>query len=161
MDTNSPIKKWSQLQHINVYVSSAGKTAGTIQDFYFKPESNGVDGFQVRTRLGDILTLPISKIQKFTDDAVVIETEQMLGRRPSPYPLGSSLFGNKVEDEKGNELGTISGISLNTEPIVATRVAAFELNDSHGRDKSFSADAIVHYEKNLFTLQDQFARNLK
>ena len=161
MDTNSPIKRWSQLQNIQVYVSSAGKTAGTIQDFYFKPESTGVDGFQVRTRLGDTLTLPISKIQKFTDDAVVIETEQMLARRPSPYPLGSSLIGDKVEDEKGNEIGTISGVLLNTEPIVATRVAAFELSDGRGRSKSFSADAIVRYENDLFTLQDQFARNLK
>ncbi|HEY4386385.1 MAG TPA: PRC-barrel domain-containing protein [Ktedonobacteraceae bacterium] len=160
MDTSSPVKKWSQLQNIKVYVSSAGKTAGTIEDFYFKPESNGVDAFQVRSRLGDLFTLPISKIQKFTDDALVIETEQMMGRRPSPYPLASSLIGNKVQDEKGNEIGTISGILLNTEPIVATRVAAFELS-GNDRGKSFSADAIVHYEKNLFTLQDQFARNLK
>jgi sporulation protein YlmC with PRC-barrel domain len=162
MDTSGPIKKWSQLQNIKVRVPSAGKTVGTVEDFYFKSESTGVDALLVRTRLGDAYTLPIIKIHQIESDEVTIDNEQMLSRRPSPYPLGSSLIGNKVQDEKGNDIGTIGEIFLNVEPVVATRVAGFELNgNGRSRGKTFSSDAIVRYEDNLFILQDQFARKLK
>ncbi len=162
MDTHGPIRKWSQLHNIKVSIPSAGKVAGIVEDFYFKPESTGVDAFLVRTRLGDALNLPISKIKEFGTDTVVIESEQMLGRRLSPYPLASSLLGSKVQDESGREIGTISEILLNIEPAIATRVAGFELSgNDRGQGKVFSADAITRYENNLFILQDQFARKLR
>jgi len=162
MDTNGPIRKWSQLRNIKVRIPSAGITVGIVEDFYFKPESTGVDGLLVKTRLGETFLLPISKIHHFEGDAVTIDSEQMLGRRLSPYPLGSSLIGNVVQDEKGKDIGTISDILVSVEPAITMRVTSFELK-GNGREqgKTFSADAIIHYKNQQFTLQDQFARKLK
>lgn len=162
MSDDKAIRKWSELQHIRVFVPSTGRSMGTVEDFYFKPASTGIDGLLVRTRLGDTLFLPTSSIQEFQHDAIIIANEQMLGKRPSPFPLGSSLIGNKVQDEKGNDLGTIGEIFIGTEPPIATRVISFELtSNGHGRPKGFTSDAVINYQPNLFVIQNQISKRLR
>ncbi len=162
MDNNKAIRKWSEMNRLAVFVPREGKTVGTVEDFFFKVDTNAVYALRVRTRVNGDLALPVTAIKTIGTDTLTIDNEQMLLRALPPLPSGQSLRGRKVVSEDGAEAGTIGEVTLNTNPPVTLHIAGFELAGARpGHEKSFTADAVVRYEQDAVVIHDRIARRLR
>jgi sporulation protein YlmC with PRC-barrel domain len=163
MDNKSTIRKWSDIYNLAVTIPSEGKTAGIVQDFYFKAETNAVYALLVHTRLSGDLALPVIGIKNVGTNAITIPNEEMLLRALPPLPQGKDLRGSKVVSEDGAEVGTIGEVWLAVDPPISMHIVALELAGGHAsRSRSFSADDVVRYaEDNIVVIYDRIARRLR
>jgi uncharacterized protein YrrD len=147
------------LQGLKVAIPSEGKNAGTVEDFYFQPGTNSIYALSVRTRLAAIKALPANAIKDIVNDAVIIDSEQMLTTRIPSFPLGSSLLHSAVKGENDKEAGTIAEILIGTVPINALRIVGYEMADTSNhrsnRRKTLNADAVLHYDEKLIIIDNQ------
>jgi uncharacterized protein YrrD len=159
MPNEKHMRKWSELHGLKVAIPSEGKNAGTVEDFYFQPGTNSIYAFRVRTRLAGMKALPANVIKDIVNDAVIIDSEQMLTTRIPPFPLGSSLLNSAVKGENDKDIGVIAEILIGTVPINALRVVGYEVADaSNHRSKQrkvLSADAVLHYDEKVIFIDNQ------
>ena len=152
METRNYLK-WSELQGKPVKIPTQGLTAGTIEDFYFEPDTQSIDSLLVRTRVNGDFALPATSIKTISADGVTIPNEQMMTRTLPPLPLGSTLPAHKIINEKGKDLGKVSEVWLGINPPVALRIAGVEVADTRSRAKRFNSDAIQQYTDDTITVQ--------
>jgi uncharacterized protein YrrD len=159
MPNEKHVRKWSELHGLKVAIPSEGKNAGTVEDFYFQPGTNSIYAFSVRTRLAGMKALPANVIKDIVNDAVIIDSEQMLTTRIPPFPLGSSLLNSAVKGENEKDIGVIAEILIGTVPINALRVVGYEVVDASNhrskRRKVLSADAVLHYDEKAIFIDNQ------
>ncbi len=163
MPNEKNIRKWSELHGLKVAIPSEGKNAGTVEDFYFQPGTNSIYALSVHTRLAGINALPANAIKDIVNDAVIIDSEQMLTTRIPPFPLGSSLLNSAVRSESDKEVGVIAEILIGTVPINALRVAGYEVTDNSKRSNRreiLSADAVLHYDEKVIVIDNQTVSRL-
>jgi uncharacterized protein YrrD len=92
-------------------------------------------------------------------------TEEKHDGRLPVLPLGQSLLSYRVLSEKGNVVGSIGNILLDTSRPVALHITAFELSGGlrdriTGRHPTFSANEIVRYGEDVIVIIDQAAKRL-
>ena len=157
MPNQKNIRKWSELQGLKVALPSEGKNVGTVEDFYFQPGTNSINALSVRTRLTGIKALPSNVIKEIVNDAVIIDSEQMLTKRIPPYPLGSSLLNCTVKGENDKGTGTIAEILIGTVPTNALRVVGYEVVEGNRskRSKVLDADAVIQYDEKVIVIDNQ------
>src|SRR5437660_484840 len=112
MNNNETLRKWSELRGMTVAIPSEGRIAGTVVDFYFKPETNYVDALCVRTRLLGDFALPATGISSIGKDSITIPNAQVLLRVLPPFPKGETLLSRKVIGEHGADLGTVADVLI-------------------------------------------------
>src|SRR5437016_2744639 len=115
MDNNLSIRRWSEFRNLAVVALDTKIKVGTVDDFYFEPETNAVRGLRVKTALSGYRALPanfINEIKKdvITTDSAVMVIEEDHDRRLSQLPLGHSLLSRKVIGENGRVVGTVGNI---------------------------------------------------
>src|SRR5579875_2263291 len=158
MNGKNSFRKWSELRGIAVTIPSEGKRAGTVEEFYFDPESNEVYALYVNVGVYGYRALTTNVTSTIERDAITIANDQMLidpahdGRLPVLHK-GHELLTFKVKDEKGKLVSTVSDVVLATYPPVALRVALFEL--ANGR--TIDANGIAVYERDAIVLMAQAA----
>ncbi len=164
MPNEKNIRKWSELHGLKVAIPSEGKNAGTVEDFYFQPGTNSIYALSVHTRLAGIKALPANVIKDIVNDAVIIDSEQMLTTRMPPFPLGSSLLNLAVKGENDKDIGTIVEILIGTVPTNALRVVGYEVEDTSSRRsnrrKVLNADAVLHYDEKVIVIDNQTVSRL-
>jgi uncharacterized protein YrrD len=160
MDNNETIRKWSEIRGLTVTIPAEGRTVGTVVDFYFKPETNYVDAFCVRTRLLGDFALPATGVSSIEQGTVNIPNQQVLLRALPPFPKGESLLSCKVTSERGTQVGTVSDVLIGFRPPVLW-IAAFELTSGTRAHKVLDADDVMEYKENALVVQEQAARSLR
>ena len=159
MQNNPAIMNWSTLYNLPVKIPSEGITIGTVEDFFFKPDTNAIYALRVRLRLIGDRSLPITGIRSIGPDGVVIPSAQMLLERLPSLPTGQSLTSVKIMSESGRDLGVVKEIVLGIEPVVAMRIAGFEMLKQGGRQtQTVGADAIGSYHEGTVFLTDSAAK---
>lgn len=170
MQSNEYIRRWTELRGLAVVIISEGRKAGTLEDFYFDPGTNEVYALRLKTGLFGNKALLSSAINAIGQDAITVNTEEMLteekhdGRLPV-LPLGQSLLSYRVLSEKGNVVGNVGNILIDTSRPVALHITAFELSGGlrdrlTGRYPTFSANEIVRYGEDVIVIIDQAAKRL-
>jgi hypothetical protein len=161
LDSYNSIRNWFDLRGLHVNIPSEGRSAGTVEDFYYKAGTNAIYALRIKIRLSGYIALATSAISTIDKNAVTIASEEMLidesnGGDLMELPLGNNLLGYNVLSESGNSLGTIEGILLATYPPVALRIAAFKLADG----KIFSAEEVTNYGRSELYILDKVAKRL-
>src|SRR5436305_14961423 len=108
-----------------------GKQVGTLEDFYFDPQSNTVPGFVLKTGLFGHKAVLTSTITGFGQDAITTANEDKLiaekeNAELAALPHGTDLLSYKVMSESGTVIGTIGNILLNLNTPGTVSVGAFE-----------------------------------
>ncbi len=164
MESNKAIRKWSAMYKMPVYIPVAGRNAGWVEDFYFKRETNAIYALLISTRVEGERAVPVTGIQEVSENNVSLINEEMMTRSLYQLPLGSTIMGQKVVGENGNEVGTVGDVYVNVARPLAMHIEAFELGRSNGRRPShariFSADDVVSYDENQIVIFDRVARRL-
>lgn len=162
MENNSSIMRWSALHHLPVSIFGQGVTVGTVEDFYFKPDTNAVYALGVRLRLLGDRSLPVTGIRSIGPNGVVIPSAEMLLQRLPPLPTGESLTNAKIMSESGSDLGVVKEVVLGIEPVVAMRIAGFEMLKHNGRQtQTVGADAVGRYHEGAVLLTDSAAKRFR
>ena len=161
MNSYNSIRNWFDLRGLPVNIPSEGRSAGTVDDFYYKVGTNAIYALRVKTGLSGYKALTASAISTIDKNAVTIASQEMLidennGGDLKEFPLGNNLPGYHVLSERGTSLGTIESILLATYPPVALRIAAFQLADG----KTFSAEEVTTYGRNELYILDKVAKRL-
>ena len=161
MDSYNSIRNWFDLRGLPVNIPSEGRSAGTVDDFYYKVGTNAIYALRIKTGLSGYMALAASAISTIDQDAVTIASQEMLidesnGGDLTELPLGNNLPGYHVLSESGNSLGTIESVLLATYPPVALRIAAFQLTGG----KTFSAKEVTTYGRNELYILDKVAKRL-
>ena len=130
MNNNKFIRAWSDLYGLTVV--TAGKRLGTVENFYFEPETNAVRALRINTGILGYRELLASAIKAIELNTITIANEYMLveektdGRLPAAIS-GQSLLSYKVMSEKGKLVGKVSNVLIDTSTPMTLRVVAFEL----------------------------------
>ncbi|HZT99061.1 MAG TPA: PRC-barrel domain-containing protein [Ktedonobacteraceae bacterium] len=160
MSNNEIVRKWSEIRGRTVMLPSEGRAVGTVVDFYFKPETNYVDAFCVRTRLHGDLALPATGISSISKDAITIPNAQVLLKALPPFPKGENLLSHKVTGERGADLGTVGDVLIGFRPPVLW-IAGFEVTKGRHSNKVLDADDVMEYREDGLVIQEQAARSLR
>ena len=159
MQNNPSIMNWSTLHHLPVNIFGQGVTVGTVEDFYFKPDTNAVYALCVRLRLLGDRSLPVTGIRSIGPSGILIPSAEMLLQRLPPLPTGESLANTKIISESGRDLGMVKEIVLGIEPVVTMRIAGFEMLKPNGRQtQTVGADAVGRYNDGTVVLTDSAAK---
>lgn len=155
------IKSWFELRGLPVTIPSEGRRVGTVEDFYYKLETNSIYALRVNIGFLGYRALSASAIQSIGREAVTIASEMMLieeanGGSLTEYPLGSALLSSTVKSESGAALGRVSDILIATDPPVALRISAYRLDNGN----TFTANAVTDYNGDTIFLLDKAARGL-
>ena len=161
MDSYYSIRNWFDLRGLPVNIPSEGRSAGTVDDFYYKVGTNSIYALRIKTGLSGYLALATSAISTIEKNAVTIASQEMLieesnGGDLTELPLGNNLPGYTVLSENGASLGAIENILLATYPPVALRIAAFQLVGG----KTFSAEEVTAYGRSELYILDKVAKRL-
>ena len=163
MENNQAVRRWSEMYKMDVVVPSEGKTLGKVEDIFVKEGTNAVYSLCVRTRLHGDLSLPVTGIIAVEQDRVLVQNARMLARSLPPHARGSQLLSRKLVAAKdGRELGSVKDVFIAVEPVVAMRVAGFEV--LHGSStRTLGADGVAHYndEDNSIIVHDQTAKKIR
>ena len=160
MNNNETIRKWSELRGMTVTLPGEGRTAGTVVDFYFKPETNYIDALCIRTRLLGDFALPATGISSIGKDTIIIPNAEVLLRALPPFPKGETLLSRKVNGERGADLGMVGDVLIGFRPPVLW-IAGFELTKGRGSIKVLDADDVIDYQEETLVVQEQAARSLR
>jgi uncharacterized protein YrrD len=155
------VRSWFELRGLPVTVAGEGRSAGVIEDFYYKLEVNSVFALRVKVGLSGFRLLIPSAIRSIERDAVTIASDMALieeshGGQLSAFPLGSALLSRRVTSENGRSLGSVSDLLLDTSPPVALRIAAFRLDGN----RICSANEVTDYNENGIVILDKAANRL-
>lgn len=155
------IRNWSELRGMPVVIPREGRSAGTVEDFYFKLEINSIYALRVKVGIGGYLILSASAIDTIERAAITIASDSMLIEEANSghlleLPTSSSLLSSVVKSEDGNTLGKVSGIVLATDPPVALRIAAYQLDNG----RQFSANEVTNYDGNVMYILNKAANRL-
>ena len=161
MDNYKTIRNWFDLRGLPVTIPSEGRSAGTVDDFFYKPGSNAIYALRIKSGLSGFKALVASAISTIAMNAVTVASEEMLidesnGGDLIDLPQGNHLLSYRVLSESGNSLGTIENILLATNPPVALRIAAFQLDSG----KIFSAEEVTSYGRGELFILDKVAKRL-
>jgi uncharacterized protein YrrD len=171
MQNGESIRKWSDIKGLAVVLIEEGKKVGTVEDFYFDPQTSGVRALLVKTGLFGHRALLSSAIKAIGLDAVTFSDESMLVEEKSDNqlptsPLGQGLLSYRVLSERGNVIGAVGNILLNISTPSALRVDAFELAGGlgarlTGHYPTFSASRVVRYGQDVIIISDEAAQALQ
>ena len=157
------IRNWSEIRGLPVTIPSEGRRAGTVEDFYFKLEINSIYALRVRsTTFGSgYRALSASAIRSIERGAITIASDTMLIEEANSghlleLPTGSSLLSCIVKSENGDTLGKVGSILVATDPPVALRIAAYQLDNG----KQFSANEVTNYDGNVMYILNKAANRL-
>ncbi len=157
------IRNWSELRGLPVVIPSQGRSAGTVEDFYYKLETNSISALRVKSStFGEgYRLLSASTIRSIERDAVMIPSEVMLipeanSGHLQELPTGSSLLSRVVKNEDGDEVGKVSGVLVATDPPIALRIAAYQLENG----RQFSANEVTDYDGNVIYILNKAASRL-
>jgi uncharacterized protein YrrD len=155
------VRSWFELHGMPVTIPSEGRRVGTVEDFYYKLDTNSIYALRVNTGINGYRLLIASAIQTIGREAVTIESDVMLIREThagniTEYPLGSSLLNSIVKSESGTTLGRVSDILIATDPPVALRISDYKLDNG----STFSANAVTDYGGDTIFILDKAARGL-
>jgi uncharacterized protein YrrD len=161
LDSYNSVRNWFDLRGLPVYIPREGRSAGIVDDFYYKVGTNAIYALRIKTRLAGFKALAASAISSIDQKAVNIVSEEMLidesnGGDLTDLPLGNNLPGYTVLSESGTSLGTVENILLATYPPVALRIAAFQLAGG----KIFYAKEVTDYGRNELYILDKVAKRL-
>lgn len=148
---------WSDLQGKTVQIAGQGRQAGTVEDFFYDPETQSIYALRVKTRLNGQRALLASAISAIESDGVTIANENMLIDESNAghvyhLPLGNQLLGSRVVSEQGSELGTVSALLLGVDPPISLRISSFEVGRPRGR--RISAHALTSIYRDTLTVMD-------
>jgi uncharacterized protein YrrD len=155
------IRNWSELRGVPVVIPSEGRNAGTVEDFYYKLEINSIYALRVNVGIDGYRVLSASAIHSIERASITIASDLMLIEEANSghlvdLPTSSSLLSSIVKSEDGNTLGKVSGILLATDPPVALRIAAYQLDNG----KQFSANEVTDYDGNVIYILNKAANRL-
>ena len=170
MQNSESIRKWSDIKGLAVVSTDAGQKVGTVEDFYFDPQTNSVRALLVKTGLLSHRALMSSNMSGIGTDAVTFADESMLIEEKSDsqlptLPLGQSLLSYRILSEGGSVIGTISNILLDVSIPADLRVEAFELAGGlrdrlTGHHHTFSASRVTRYGRDVVVVPDAVAQAL-
>ena len=154
---------WDDLRGTPVNIAGEGRQAGTIEDFYYDPETQSINALRVSTGFSGHSILLSSAIASIERSGVTIANEHMLIDEANAgpiyqLPLGHSLIGFRVVTEGGRELGTVRNLVLGIYPPVALRISALELGDRRGM--RVSAHEITSIGENELTVIGQVGKEI-
>ena len=157
------IRHWSELRGLPVVIPSQGRSAGTVEDFYYKLETNSIYALRVKSStFGDgARILSASAIKSIERDAITIDNNNMLIAEVNSghlleLPTGSSLISHVVKNEDGDEIGRVGSVLVATDPPVALRIAAYQLENG----RQFSANEVTEYDGNVIYILNKAASRL-
>jgi uncharacterized protein YrrD len=155
------IRNWSELRGLPVVITREGRSAGIVEDFYFKLEINSVYALRVKVGILGYRVLSSSAIKSIERAAVTIASDSMLIEEANSghlleLPTSNTLLSSVVKSEDGNTLGKVSGIVLATDPPVALRIAAYQLDNG----RQFSANEVTNYDGNVMYILNKAANSL-
>ena len=164
-------KNWSNLRGIALVTIDGGTKEGTLDDFYFDPQTAGIRALRVKTGLFGHRALLASSINAIGADAITFAQEEMLIDEKSDallpnMPLGTDLLNYKVLTEGGTVIGSISDIVLDVGNPTRLSVVAYELpsglrNRLIGRHPTFAASQVVRYGRDVIVIPDAVAQALQ
>ena len=164
-------KNWSNLRGIALVTISGGTKEGTLDDFYFDPQTAGIRALRIKTGVFGHRALLASSINAIGVDAITFAQEDMLIDEKSDallpnMPLGTDLLNYKVLTEGGTVIGSISDIVLNVGNPAQLSVVAYELpgglrNRLIGRHPTFAANQVVRYGRDVIVIPDAVAQALQ
>ncbi len=167
---SDPSRKWLDLQGLAVVTIDVGKKVGTLDDFYFDPETNIVPAISIKTGLFGHRALMSGEIKSIGIDAITFSGEDMLiegngSDQLRTLPMGRTLLSYRVLSEGGTVVGSIGNIFLDTSNPTTIRVTAFELsggikNRISGRYPTFSSSRIARYGQDVLVIPDAVAQSL-
>ncbi len=170
MQSNTSLRKWSDLQGLAAVTMDTGQKAGTLDDFYFDPHTATILAFAVKTGVFGHRVLPVSSINAVGQDAITFPGESSLVKENSSAelqaaPTGRGLLSYKVLSEGGNVVGTLGNVTLDTSVPTAIRIASLELAGGlreriSGRYPSFTPEQIVRYGQDVLVILDSVAQSL-
>ncbi len=169
MNHTSSIRNWTEIRGLPIVALDTTLKLGTVEDFYFEPDTNAVRALRVNRGVLGHRAVPANWINTIEPTRITVMNEEMVieeehdGRLPE-LPLGHSLLSYKVVSENGETIGTVSNILLDTQPPIALRVAAYEVIIERGRrsrQKVFSADEVTDYGEDTIYILDQVAKALR
>jgi len=167
MQNNETGKRWSELKGIAIVTIDSGKKVGTLEDFYFEPQSNSVRALYVKTGAFSHRALMASSVNAIGTDAITFGDESLLigekdNAQLATLPLGRTLLTYKVLSEGGTVVGTVGNIVFDVSVPTNLRVTAFELagglrNKFSGHYPSFSSTQVVRYGEDVLVIPDTVA----
>lgn len=171
MQNTSNIRKWSEFKGQAAVALDNGKKVGTIEDFYFEPQTSAIYALQIKTGLFGHRALPLTHIKAFGVDAITFDSEQNLtkeekGSHLETLPLASALNQYRVLSEGGTVVGTIGNILLEVIDPSQLRLAGFELvgglrEKLSGHHHTFGANQVVSYGHDVIVIPDAVAQTLQ
>lgn len=155
------IRNWSELRGLPVVITREGRSVGTVEDFYFKLEINSIYALRVKVGILGYRILASSAIRTIERAAVTIASDSMLIEEANSghlleLPTSNTLLSSVVKSENGAVVGKVSGILLATDPPVALRIAAYQLDNG----RQFSANEVTDYDGNVMYILDKVANRL-
>src|SRR5205823_14210511 len=78
MDSYNSIRNWFDLRGLPVTIPSEGRSAGTVDDFYFKVGTNAIYALRIKTGLSGFKALAASAISNIEQNAVNVASQDML-----------------------------------------------------------------------------------
>ena len=157
------IRNWSELRGMPVMIPGEGRSAGTVEDFYYKLETNSIYALRVKSvTFGyGYRVLSTSAIGSIERASITVASDMMLIPEANSghlleLPTSSSLLSGVVKSENGDVVGKVSGILLATDPPVALRIAGYRLDNG----KRFSANEVTEYDGNVMYILNKVASGL-
>jgi uncharacterized protein YrrD len=171
MQNGESIRKWSDIKGLAVVIIEEGKKVGTVEDFYFDPQTSAVRALLVKTGLFGHRALLSRAISAIGVDAITVSDESMLVEEKSDsqlptLPFAQRLLSYRVLSEDGNVIGTVRDLLLDISTPSALRVEAFELADGlgarlTGHYPTFSASRVVRYGQDVLVISNEAAQALQ
>jgi uncharacterized protein YrrD len=156
------IRNWLELRGLPVVITREGRSVGTVEDFYYKLETNSIYALRIKVGVLGYRALSASAISTIERASVTIASDSMLieeanGGHLTELPMSGNLFASVVKSENGDTLGKVKAILLATDPPIALRIAAFQLDNG----KTFSANEVADYDGNVMYMFDKAANGLR
>lgn len=157
------IRNWSELRGLPVVIPSQGRSTGTVEDFYYKLATNSIYALRVKSSSFGVgyRILSSSAIRTIERDAVTVASDNMLIAEANSghllvLPTGSSLLSRVVKNEDGEEIGRVGSVLVGTDPPIALRIAAYQLENG----RQFSANEVTDYDGNVIYILNKAASRL-
>lgn len=171
MQEKPELRKWSELHGIAVVSIASGKKVGTVENFYFDPNTNEVPAFVIRLGLFSKRVLLTKSITAIGADAITFPDENLLikeneDKQLGDLSLGHGLLSYRILSEGGNVVGNVGNILLDTATASAPRVHSFELAGGlrsyiSGKYPSFDANQVTRHGKDVMVIPDMVADELQ